>query len=122
MIKIVYCLRRKAGMSAEDFHEYWLNTHGPLVRRHAKTLAILRYVQTHTTQGGLPDAMIATRGSMIPYDGIAEIWCDSEDAVFAAARTPEGRAAGKVVAEDERNFIDTESSNIFVGTEHVIEE
>ena len=62
MIKIVYCLRRKAGMSAEAFHDYWLNTHGPLVRRHAETLAIRRYVQTHTSIGGLTKAMAASRG------------------------------------------------------------
>ncbi len=121
MIIIVYRLLHKPEINTDDFHEYWLNTHGPLVRRHAKTLAILRYVQTHTMPGGLTDAMIATRGSMIPYDGIAEIWCDSEDDVFAAARTPEGRAAGKEVAEDEGNFIDSKSSNVFVGTEHEIE-
>ena len=36
MIKLVYVIRKRADVSEKDFHEYWLKTHGPLVRGFAK--------------------------------------------------------------------------------------
>ena len=31
MIKLVYVITRRADLSAEAFHDYWLTRHGPLV-------------------------------------------------------------------------------------------
>ena len=47
MIKLVFSLRRREDMTREEFQRYWREQHAPLVERHAKTLAIRRYVQTH---------------------------------------------------------------------------
>jgi len=48
MVKLVGCLRRKAGMSAEEFHRYWKNVHGPLVRSVPEFFRYVRkYVQGH---------------------------------------------------------------------------
>ena len=38
MIKLVFCLRRLPHLSREEFHRYWLDTHGPLVRERAPAL------------------------------------------------------------------------------------
>lgn len=32
IIKLTFCVCRKDGLSEEEFHDYWLNTHGPLVK------------------------------------------------------------------------------------------
>ena len=49
MIKIVFCLRRKPGLSPDEFDRTWREDHAPLVKQHAETLGIRRYVQTiHT--------------------------------------------------------------------------
>lgn len=120
MFKIVYCVRRKPGMSVEEFQDYWLNKHGPLVREHAAALNIRRYVQTHTAHAGLTEAMVKSRGGPEPYDGIAELWYDSEADVFAAAKTEEGKAAGKLLTEDENQFIDADGSVVFAGVEHEV--
>jgi hypothetical protein len=45
MIKLVFTLRRRDGMTREDFHRYWREEHAPLVQRHAEILHIRRYVQ-----------------------------------------------------------------------------
>jgi len=29
MIKLVYVIRKRADVSAEEFHDYWLHKHGP---------------------------------------------------------------------------------------------
>lgn len=120
MFKIVYCVRRKPGTSVEAFQDYWLNSHGPLVRSHAEALKIRRYVQTHTVHAGLTEAMVKSRGAPEPFDGIAEVWYDSEADVFAATKTPEGRAAGKALIEDEMRFIDGAASVVFAGVEHAV--
>ena len=83
MIKLTYCLRRKAGMSLADFQQYWREVHAPLVAERAETLGIRRYVQVHTAD--LPDvhALLQGRngGSPEPFDGVAELWFDALDAM-----------------------------------------
>ena len=88
-----------------------------MVRKHKDALGILRYVQLHTDYGPLTEALVASRGCGEPYDGIAELWYESLDALAGLARDPAARAAGRALHEDERRFIDLENSRIFVGRE-----
>jgi uncharacterized protein (TIGR02118 family) len=118
MIKLVYCLRRRPDLSLEEFQRYWRETHGPLVRSHAATLRIKRYVQTHTLPGALTDAVRRSRDSAEPYDGVAELWWDSAEDFAAGASTPEGRAAARELLEDERRFIDFARSSLWIAEEH----
>jgi len=32
MIQLIYCLRRQPQLTPAAFRDYWLHTHGPLVR------------------------------------------------------------------------------------------
>ena len=120
MIKLVFCLRRLPQLSREEFQRYWFERHAPLVRSHAAALKIRRYVQTHTGEQALNDALQASRGGPDAYDGVAELWWDSADALAAATATPEGQAAGAALLEDERRFIDLERSPLFVAVERPI--
>ena len=119
MIKLVYCLRRLPEVSREEFQRYWRETHGPLVRRRAGALGIRRYVQLHTLDSPLNEAMRASRGTDPDiYDGVAEVWWDSPEAFGAGASTPEGRQAARELFEDEKRFIDFSCSLAFVAQEH----
>jgi uncharacterized protein (TIGR02118 family) len=120
MIKLVFCLRRLPQLSREEFQRYWFDRHAPLVRSHAATLQIRRYVQTHTGEQPLNDALQASRGGPEAYDGVAELWWDSAEAIGAATATPEGQAAGAALLEDERRFIDLARSPLFVAVERVV--
>src|SRR5438034_9388833 len=73
MLKLVFPLRRLPSLSREEFQRYWYETHGPLVRRHAKALRIRRYVQLHTLDDPINAALQASRGAEEPYDGVAEL-------------------------------------------------
>jgi uncharacterized protein (TIGR02118 family) len=77
MVKLVFTLYRRNGMSREEFQRYWREHHAPLVKRHAKTLRIRNYVQSHARHTDLDDQLATSRGS-IPsfYDGVAELWWD----------------------------------------------
>ena len=121
MVKLVFCLRRLPQLSLAEFQEYWLQKHGPLVRSHAETLRIRRYVQTHTMDNaGLQQGIASYRGAPEAYDGIAELWWDSLDDLLQASATPEGRAASTELLEDERRFIDHARSPLWLAEEHEI--
>jgi uncharacterized protein (TIGR02118 family) len=121
VVKLVFCLRRLPHHSLAEFQEYWLQKHGPLVRSHAETLRIRRYVQTHTLDNaGLQRGIASYRGAPEAYDGVAELWWDSLDDLVQASATPEGRAASAELLEDERRFIDHARSPLWVAEEHEI--
>jgi uncharacterized protein (TIGR02118 family) len=120
MIKVMFCVRRRPEMSREEFQRYWLEEHGPLVRERAPALGIRRYVQVHTLDSPINEAMRASRGGGEPYDGVAELWWESLAQMIAASSTEEGRKAGRELLEDEKRFIDLGSSALWVAEEHEI--
>jgi hypothetical protein len=66
------------------------------------------------------DALRASRGGPEAYDGVAELWWDDAEALAAATTTPDGRAAGLALLEDEQRFIDLARSPLFIATERPI--
>lgn len=113
MIKLTYCLRRLPHLSREDFQCYWRDIHAPLVAKHAATLGIVKYEQVHTGFDAMNDAIRASRGGPEPYDGIAELWFESEASMQAAAQNPGVAEAARELLEDERNFIDLANSPLW---------
>lgn len=121
MVKLVFCLHRLSHLSREEFQRYWWETHGPLVRRHAKALRIQRYVQLHTAPDeALNAALRASRGGPEAFDGIAELWWESRDALAAAMASDAGREAGAALLEDERRFIDLPRSPLWLADERAV--
>ena len=118
MIRIEFPLRRKSGMSRKDFQAYWRDIHGPLAARHSTNLAIHRYIQLHTLDDPINDALAEARGGMEePYDGVAELWWTSPDAL-KAFNTDAGQAAAAELLEDEKNFIDLPNSPLWFAYEY----
>lgn len=119
MIKLVFCCRRREGMTREEFQTRWLEVHGPLVRRLREKLPMMkRYVQSHTLAGPVNDAMREGRGTGEAYDGITEVWFDSLETM--AGEGEDAAAAGQALFEDEAEFIDFANSSVFVTQEHEI--
>lgn len=118
---MVFTVRRRPGLSREDFWRYWYDSHGPLVRSHAEALRVRRYVQTHPLQDEVNALLARGRGSEPEqYDGVAELWWDSLEDFRAAAATPEGRAAAAALLADERTSLDLPSSPLWLGEERVV--
>ena len=121
MIKLTFCLRRKEGLSFDEFHDYWLNRHGPLVRTQMEALKIRKYVQCHQINDPeFNEGIGKSRNAPPAYDGIAELWYDSVESVTENGRYDATRKAGRILLEDERNFIDLENSPLWFNEEHVI--
>ena len=92
MVRAHIWLRRKDGMSPEEFKEYWLNNHAPIARDGYDNLT--GYVVNLVTR--VPE------GQEAPYDGVAELTWDDRDGMKADFATD----ASKQSTEDLGNFTD----------------
>ena len=61
--------------------------------------------------------MKASRGMMDEYDGVAEVWFESESELMEAMSSDEMISLGQVLMEDEQKFIDHSASCAFIVTE-----
>jgi len=106
VIKLVYCITRRPGMSVEEFSRYWHDVHGPIGRR---IPGLRRLVQSHAVPhpDGLPPPA---------FDGMAELWFDDLEALRAARQSAEWRAS----SQDESNFIDGTRTALFLTIEREI--
>jgi len=108
MVKLTCLLRRKPGMSPEEFHRYWRERHGPLVASTRSASHVLRYEQHHRLLGSYSE----DDGG---YDGVTEQW-------FASMEEYEAHVAERDFAEvwaDLANFLDTDHLE-FVLTEETV--
>jgi uncharacterized protein (TIGR02118 family) len=106
MIKLVYCISKKAGLKDQEFFDYWEKTHAPIG---ARIPGVRRFVQSRRI-------VVPGDKSQPDYDGMVELWFDDVDALLAARRSPEWKAS----TEDEANFIDHNKVAYFVSEERVL--
>jgi len=103
MVKLVYCITKKATLTDKEFFDYWKNIHGPIGSRIPR---LRRLVQSHRLAA--PGA-----GFRADYDGVAELWFDSLEDLVAARQSAEWKAS----SDDEVNFIDHSKIALFVSEE-----
>jgi len=108
MIKLVYCITKKPGLTDDEFFHYWRNIHGPIG---ARIPGLRRLVQSH----GLS---VPGDKDQPDDDGMGELWFDNVNDLLAARQSAEWKASN----EDEVNFIDRNKVAYFVSAEHVIVE
>ena len=104
--KMIFGAKRRPGMSREDFGRYWTTTHAEKAKR---VPGIERYVINLA-----PD--LSGSGREQAYDGFAEVWFESEQAMRDSARSPEIR----VVLDDEPNLFDLSTRFSVIVREHVM--
>ena len=120
MIKLVYCLRKRADVSSEELYRYWLNDHGPLVRKFAGAIKAKKYVQSHTVAPDMNQTFREGRGLAEPYDGITEVWWEDLESLRAGMESEAGREAHQALMEDEAKFVDFSQTRVFMTEEHSI--
>jgi uncharacterized protein (TIGR02118 family) len=90
MVRVHIWLRRKDGMSEQEFRDHWIETHAPIARdgyEHLKGYTVFLVTRV-------------PRGQEAPYDGVAELWWDDADAMKADLASE----AGQRGAEDLQRF------------------
>ena len=109
MIKLSFCLTKKDELSLEEFQNYWLNNHAPLVKQMSNDLKIVKYTQLHCRNHNFlqQNKLSRLNNAEIPkeYDGIAEIYWNSWDDLEGLADIENARMASKILMEDEAKFI-----------------
>lgn len=118
MIKLVMCLRRHPDMNREQFQHYWKNNHAPFFMKNAGVTRAKKYLQSHTVDTPLNEGMRSSRGMLPEYDGVAEVWFESEEDLVEAMSSPEGQELSSALVADEKNFIDHANSSAFIVREH----
>ena len=98
MLKMVILVHRRSDLDSESFRKYWRETHSQIAR---KIPGLRKYIQHH--------ALPSPDGSPPPYDGIAELWWDDQEAMEKAFASSEGQA----VFGDIRNFLGPEKRTVF---------
>jgi uncharacterized protein (TIGR02118 family) len=114
MIKFVMCLTRHPDMTREQFQDYWQNQHGPFFMKNAATMRAKKYVQSLTLDTPLNAGLRESRGMQPEYDGVAEVWFESEQDLMEAMSSPEGQELSAALLKDESNFVDHAKSSAFI--------
>lgn len=77
-------------------------------------------MQSHTIDSPLNAYMKKSRGYADEYDGVGEIWWESEKDFLEAVTSPEGQELRKMFVEDEAKFINLKESSGFFTVEHIL--
>ena len=103
MIKISFCMRRLPSLSREEFQTYWRDKHPAAVPPEAiPALGVKRYVQVHSLDTPARDLVVGPRtGLEEPYDGVAELWVESLDALERDWSTDEAKRMVQIFFDDE---------------------
>ncbi len=109
MIKGMSLIKRKPGLSQEEFSRHYEEVHVPLALRH---FPFKRYVRNYVISP--PDA------EEPGFDCITEVWFDTMEDCQAAAEFSISEAY-QVISEDEEKFMDRSKIVAFLVEEKVTE-
>jgi uncharacterized protein (TIGR02118 family) len=114
MLKMIAMMKRKPGMSPQEFARYWRENHAPLgFEVLPDDIPIRGYIQncTHRTEGD----------SEPEFDGIVEVWFDDMETFQRWFVWYLGDGA-KRMHDDEVNFMDSGSVKLLLVNESVVVE
>ena len=98
MIKVVYCLRKKWGLTDAEFARYYSEVNGPLL---ARIPGLRRAVQSQA---------LTEENLDFEYDAMTELWFDELSALNRASASSEWARS----MADSSNFIDPATTAYFV--------
>lgn len=121
-IKITYAIHARPDLEPEEVRRRWMDDHGDMLRRHARTLGIVRYVQTLRMPHPSGQGMAQVRGvsADLPF-GMAELYWESLETYEASFASHEGRQAYRELLEDERRFASHVVSSPWPGREREVD-
>lgn len=116
MIKIISLVKRKAGMSFQEFKNYYEDTHSKLGERFLPPYCVKylrRYVVEsvhHHTGGETPE---------VDHDCIVEMWFPDEEALAAFRASVADPELVKLIRQDEDRFVDHSKTRRYRVEEHL---
>jgi hypothetical protein len=111
MIKIVILIKKKPGMSREDFINHYETSHSVMGKRMLGHLWS-KYIRNY------PKGLVEYQPEAISmdgtYDAITEIWLKDEDALAEMTRLINVPENNRIILEDEEKFQDRQHTRLFV--------
>jgi len=126
MFKAMVFLRRKKGITREQFIAHYENVHVKLFQKLFPPIPDYRrnypvYDDPLTFMGAFDHAQ-GLEDSSLSYDSITEVWFEDRkgfEELYRLLREPE---LAKIISTDEENFLDRDSMRVLVVEEHRAEE
>lgn len=116
MIKLVQCVRRKPGLSRQEFRELW-----PPYAQQAGELARASNAKRCVVSTSLAVEqnleIMQSRGTRAPYDGMVEIWWDRGSDVVAFVESGAGDALLEDFRRSQEAFMDLPNCTFFFASE-----
>ena len=101
MFKQVVFLKRRPGMTHEEFRDYYENHHAPLCQKYAS--GISRYVRRFLIPHPNPET---GESGELPYDVITELWFEDETIFRGTVKYLATSIMPDEVVEDEKRLFD----------------
>jgi uncharacterized protein (TIGR02118 family) len=122
MIKMMVLLKRKPGITREEFQHHWRTTHARLVQSLPElTRHMTRYVQNHIISGDSEAAKIlgglSAPDSTFDFDGIFEGWYESVDDLKKMTMS---KRFDEIIRPDELKFLDHSKSIMYLVDENPV--
>ncbi len=114
MVKMIAMVKRKSGLTIEEFSQYWYEKHAPFARKQVPQSVAAGwkgYVQNYALGLGL-------KGEP-PFDGVAEFYFNDLQSFWKWNDWYFSDAA-KALRDDEKNFMDRSKTVVVVADERVV--
>lgn len=110
MISMIVAAKRRADLTRDQFVDYWVNRHAPLVLSVSEFARHLKRYVLHPYDKQSEGHSLVLGGSS-EYDGVGELWFENHAAMVAAFNEPRYL---EIIRPDEDRFLDRDACMTFV--------
>ncbi len=105
--KIIFTMKRRSGMSVEDFRNYYESNHAPLAETYLS--GVSRYIRRYANPVSRPEAGANNEPL---FDVITELWFDNEDNFNNTVKWVATEVMPQEIMVDEEKFFDRASMRV----------
>lgn len=119
MFKVVFLLKRRPGMTVQEFKDYYENHHAKIGEEHLGGGAAVKYIRRYfepITEG--PRGTVPDTGQEPEFDGIMEMWFRDKAQYDSAMTRFSEPWLTKLVTEDEEKLFDRSKLRMYIVDEH----
>jgi hypothetical protein len=122
MLKIVVLMKRRKGLTPEEYQTYYETKHRLLIKHFSEHVVDYRRTYPLRNAGAPADyaSLGGGGGGELEFDGMTEIWVKDQaamDKIFGVMANPE---IARIFETDEANFIDRSTIRLFICDERNI--